>query len=212
MDLRKIWAEAQALDVNNVGAWPRWAYGAATTLLALLILGGGTYLFLKPKYEELQREKLTEQDLRLDFERKQKKVASLDAYRAQLKEMERTFGDMLKQLPSKTEVPNLLNDISQTRVASALEEELFQPQPEVTKDFYAVIPNRIIVTGEYHDIGTFVSGVAALPRIVTIDDIDLRPKGGTGRKGKSGLRMNAVAKTYRYLDPAEQAAVTDDKP
>ena len=119
--------------------------------------------------------------------------------------MERSFGAMLRQLPSRTEVANLLNDISQTRVASSLEEELFEPLPEVQKEFYAEIPNKIIVTGDYHQMGQFVSGVAALPRIVTIDEVELRPLGGQGA-AKDQLRMSALAKTYRYLDDAELAA------
>ena len=143
--------------------------------------------------------------MREQFETKQKKVAALDAYKEQLAEMERSFGAMLRQLPSRTEVANLLNDISQTRVASSLEEELFEPLPEVQKEFYAEIPNKIIVTGDYHQMGQFVSGVAALPRIVTIDEVELRPLGGQGA-AKDQLRMSALAKTYRYLDDAELAA------
>jgi type IV pilus assembly protein PilO len=120
--------------------------------------------------------------------------------------MERSFGAMLRQLPSKAEIANLLIDISQTRLANSLEEELFQPQAEQPKEFYAVVPSRIIVHGTYHEMGGFVSGVAALPRIVTIEDVDIRPA-----KGEM-LRMTAVAKTYRYLDEAELAAAAPKKP
>ncbi len=122
--------------------------------------------------------------------------------------MERDFGAMLRQLPSKTEVENLLNDISQTRVASSLEEELFQPQTEIPKDFYAEVPNRIVVTGSYHQMGAFVGGVAALPRIVTIDEVEIKPAGGTAQQGlgRGALRMSALAKTYRYLDESEITA------
>jgi type IV pilus assembly protein PilO len=117
--------------------------------------------------------------------------------------MERTFGAMLRQLPSKAEIANLLIDISQTRLASSLEEELFQPEGEIPKDFYAIVPNKIIVLGKYHEIGAFVSGVAALPRIVTIDNIEIRPMGGAQ---KDRLRMQATAKTYRYLEDSEMPA------
>jgi type IV pilus assembly protein PilO len=199
--LNRIWEEAQGLDFQNPGSWPRWAQVAAAAIVIIAILAAAAYLFGKPLQEELEKERAVEQDLRGEFERKQRKVAGLDAYKAQLKEMERSFGDMLKQLPSKTEVPSLLNDISQTRVASALEEELFQPEGEIAKDFYAEVPNRIIVLGPYNNIGSFVSSVAALPRIVTIDNVDLRPA-GVGPKGN--LRMNAQAKTYRYLDEGEK--------
>ena len=207
MTPRDVIQQLQTLDLNNPGAWPRWAHIAAAVLLGVFVLGLGTYVLIKPQYEELGTLQQKEIDLKADFERKQKKVAALDAYKAQLAEMERNFGAMLRQLPSKTEVENLLNDISQTRVASSLEEELFQPQPEVTKDFYAEIPNRITVTGTYHEMGQFVSGVAALPRIVTIDEVEIKPAAPltptNGAPPKGELRMSALAKTYRYLDASE---------
>jgi type IV pilus assembly protein PilO len=204
MTPREIFEQLQTLDPQQPGNWPRWVHIAASVLLAIVIIGAGFYTFVMPDYDELGNEQKKEQDLRTEFETKQKKVAALDAYKAQLAEMEHSFGDMLKQLPSKTEVANLLNDISQTRVASSLEEELFQPQSEIPKDFYAEIPNKIIVTGTYHEMGTFVSGVAALPRIVTIDEVELKPVGGSAPKDE--LRMTAYAKTYRYLDESEQHA------
>ncbi|HWY26046.1 MAG TPA: type 4a pilus biogenesis protein PilO [Nevskia sp.] len=197
MSPSEIFEELQNLDFQNPGAWPRWVHISACVLLALIIIGAGGYFLVEPEYEDLGKEKQKEVGLRQEFESKQQKVASLDAYKAQLDEMQRSFGDMLRQLPSKAEVANLLNDISQTRIASNLNEELFQPQSEVPKDFYVEMPNKIVVTGGYHDMGQFVSGVAALPRIVVIDEIDLRP---TGDKKSSSLRMSALAKTYRYGD------------
>lgn len=207
--LNRIWQEAQTLDPQNPGAWPRWAHVAACVLVMLVIIGAGAYVFGKPLQEELDKERAVETDLRNEFERKQRKVAGLEAFKAQLKEMERSFGDMLKQLPSKTEVPSLLNDISQTRVASGLEEELFQPQGEAPRDFYAEVPNQIVVVGPYNNIASFVSSVAALPRIVTIDSVDLKPAGGNAPKGT--LRMTAYAKTYRYLDEGEKPATPGAK-
>jgi len=207
--LRQILADLQALDVRNPGAWPNWAHVAASVLTAVILLSGGTYFFISPEYDDLGTEQQTEVTLKAEFEKKQKKVAALDAYKAQLAEMERNFGDLLKQLPSKSEVANLLNDISQTRIASNLEEELFQPQAEIPKDFYAEIPNKIVVTGEYNQMGQFVSGVAALPRIVVIDEVEIRPA-SQPKPGevitKAPLRMTALAKTYRYLDENEIAA------
>ncbi len=200
--LNRIWQEAQTLDFQNPGAWPRWAHVTACVLTMIVIIGVGAYVFGKPLQEDLEKERSVEQELRSEFERKQRKVAGLEAFKAQLKEMERSFGDMLKQLPSRTEVPSLLNDISQTRVASGLEEELFQPQGEFARDFYAEVPNQIVVVGPYNSIGTFVSSVAALPRIVTIDNVDLKPVANQ----KGNLRMSAQAKTYRYLDDTEKAA------
>lgn len=202
MNTQQLLKELQSLDAQNPGAWPGWARIAAVILAAMVLIGLGVYLLIEPKYAELQTEKGAESTLREEFERKQKKVAALDAYKDQLKEMERSFGAMLRQLPSKTEVANLLNDISQTRVASSLEEERFEPQPEIQRDFYAEIPNKIIVTGNYHQMGLFVSGVASLPRIVTIDDVEIKPV----NPGKDQLRLSALAKTYRYLDDDEVAA------
>ena len=200
MSPREILEQLQTLDMQNPGAWPRWVHLAACVLLALLIIGAGGYFLVEPEYEDLGKAQQMELSLRAEFENKQQKVAALDAYKAQLEEMQHSFGDMLRQLPSKAEVANLLNDISQTRIASNLQEELFQPQSDVQKDFYVEMPNRIVVTGGYHDMGAFVSGVAALPRIVVIDEISIAP---AERKGM--LRMSALAKTYRYQDDGSSA-------
>ncbi len=207
MNLQDAIKELQSLDMENPGAWPQWVHIAAAVLAALLIIGLGYNFAVKPKYLELEDGRSREVVLRTEFESKQKKVAALDAYKEQLAEMERSFGAMLRQLPSRTEVANLLNDISQTRVASSLEEELFEPQSEIRKEFYAEIPNRIIVTGDYHQMGEFVSAVAALPRIVTIDEVEIRASEGQ----KTQLRLSALAKTYRYLDDSELAE-TKPKP
>lgn len=210
MNIQDAVQQLNTLDMQNPGGWPPWVRTGAVILAVVVIVAGGIYFLVKPIYEELQTVKADEVGLREELESKQKKVAGLDAYREQLAEMERSFGAMLRQLPSKAEVANLLNDISQTRVASSLEEELFQPQGEVPKDFYAEIPNKIVVVGNYHEMGTFVSGVAALPRIVTISDVDIRPVGGGARNKaqptSTQVRMSATAKTYRYLDDDELPA------
>lgn len=208
MTLAQAYAELQSLDAKNPGAWPRWVHVAASVLAFLLLLGLGIWTLIVPEYDTLQAAEGRETTLRGEFENKQKKVAALDAYKAQLDTMERDFGAMLRQLPSKTEVENLLNDISQTRVASSLEEELFQPLAEIPREFYAEVPNRIVVTGSYHEMGAFAGGVAALPRIVTIDEVEIRPATGQGSQGlpRGSLRMSALAKTYRYLDDSEIAA------
>lgn len=203
MTPQQIIDELQNLDPNNPGAWPTWARISTVILAAILILAAGFWFMIKPDLEELDQVQAKELDLRKEFVEKQEKVASLDAYKAQLEEMRKSFGSMLRQLPSKTEVPSLLNDISQTRIAASLEEELFKPQGEVPRDFYAEIPNQITVVGSYHEMGAFVSGIAALPRIVTIDDVNIAP---VGRGGSTELRMQAYAKTYRYLDDDEVAA------
>ena len=203
--MQEIIQELNSLDPKEPGAWPTWVHAALVGLLMVVIAVGGYFQAITPLQDELEAVKSEEGPLKEEFERKQRKVAALDALKAQLEEMEKSFGAMLRQLPSKAEIANLLIDISQTRLANSLEEELFQPQGESPKEFYAEVPNRITVVGTYHEMGSFVSGVAALPRIVTIDQVDIRP--GTG----NDVRMNAVAKTYRYLDDSEIAAATPKK-
>ena len=157
-------------------------------------------ILLKAEADEL--------DLRSQFESKQQRAANLDAYRAQLAEMERSFGAMLRQLPGKTEVPNLLVDISQTGLAAGLQEKLFQPGSERSNGFYAELPIKIKLVGSYHDFGSFVSGIAALPRIVTLHDIDIKPD---SKDAYDQLSLELTAKTYRYLDEDEIAAGEADK-
>jgi type IV pilus assembly protein PilO len=190
--------ELNELDLSNLGEWP----GLVKAILILILMGGvgaaWYFLDIEDQYKQLKRVENTEKDLRLDFEGKQAKAANLEAYRAQLAEMEESFGAMLRQLPNRTEVADLLVDVSQTGLASGLEFELFQPQPEVPKDFYAELPIKIRVIGTYHEFGEFVSGLAALPRIVTIHDVQIKPRGKEGAQ----LVMEATARTYRYLDEA----------
>lgn len=200
MNLQQAWDEVQSLDPNNVGAWPNFAYVGSCIILFLALAIGGYYYLVTPNLELLAREQRSEVELRKDFEKKQAKAASLDAYREQLAEMERSFGSMLRQLPSKSEVANLLNDISQTRVAAGLEESLFKPDPEQPRDFYAILPNKITVVGNYHEIADFVSRVSALPRIVTVNNVKL-----TAKEKSTDLTMEATVNTYRYLSDEETA-------
>ncbi len=174
---------------------------------------GGYYWFVWKQQRPLLLEaRAKEGELMQTLETKARRAANLEAYRAQLAEMEKSFGAMLRQLPNKTEVPNLLVDISQTGLAAGLEEKLFQPQGENKKDFYAELPISIRLTGGYHEMGRFASGIAALPRIVTLHDIEIVPPGGRDRVvgDVSDLTFNVTAKTYRYLDEDEQAPA--DKP
>ena len=136
--------------------------------------------------------------MRVIFEEKQRKAANYDAYQEQLAEIERSFGAMLRQLPGQTEIPNLLVDISQTGLAAGLKEKLFQPMSEVRKDFYAEKPIKIRLDGSYHEFGSFVSDIAALPRIVTLHDIAIRPIANDGNY--DDLILDLTAKTYRYMD------------
>jgi type IV pilus assembly protein PilO len=201
---QQIFQELQSLDPNEPGGWPLYVRIASIVILAVIIAGAGYWYMVTPLLDELATVQQEEVGLKEQFEQKQKKVAALDALEEQLAEMERSFGAMLRVLPSKAEMATLLIDISQTRLASSLEEELFQPQGEAPKEFYAEVPNRITVVGSYHELANFVSGVAALPRIVTVEEITITPAGGNVAKDK--LRMNAIAKTYRYLDDTELAA------
>jgi type IV pilus assembly protein PilO len=190
--------ELNELDLSNIGDWP-----AAIKVVLVLILCGAVvaawyFLDAEDQYLELERVERIEQDLRKDFEGKQAKAANLEAYRAQLAEMKESFGAMLRQLPNRTQVADLLVDVSQTGLAAGLEFELFQPQPEVPKDFYAELPIKIRVIGTYHEFGEFVSGLAALPRIVTVHDVSMKPRSKTSDQ----LVMEATARTYRYLDEA----------
>jgi len=204
VNAQQILKELQTLDPQRPGNWPLYARVAVVVILMLVIAGVGYWQFVTPLLDELAGVQQEEVGLKETFEAKQRKVASLDALKEQLAEMERSFGTMLRVLPSRAEIANLLIDISQTRLANSLEEELFQPQGEAPKEFYAEVPNRIVVVGTYHEMGGFVSGVAELPRIVTIEEVNIVPAGGSAPKDQ--LRMNAVAKTYRYLDDTEIAA------
>lgn len=190
--------QLRSLDVNDPGRWPLLFRVLAITLIFLVVIGSGIYLFvIKEQFPLLERAEREEQDLRATFEQKQRKAANFDAYKTQLVEMERSFGAMLRQLPGKTEVPSLLVDISQTGLAAGLEENLFQPSPEIRKDFYAELPIKIQLTGGFHELGAFVSGIAALPRIVTLHDIEVKPEQGDN---PNQLVLDVTAKTYRYLD------------
>ncbi len=190
--------ELQSLDVNDVGRWPLAFRAAVIAIVFVVVLGMGVYLFIiEDKAPQMQRSQEEEQTLRVSFENKQKKAANYDAYKAQLTQMEQSFGTMLRQLPGKTEIPSLIVDISQTGLAAGLQEKLFQPQAEIPKDFYAEKPITISLSGGYHEIANFVSGVAALPRIVTLHDINITPD---SQDDYDRLTIQVTAKTYRYLE------------
>ncbi|HSO83226.1 type 4a pilus biogenesis protein PilO [Thiocapsa sp.] len=198
-------SELNQLDLNSVGEWPI-AVKAVVILLACIALGGAVFYFdTQEQLSRLDRAEATEPDLRASFETKQRKAANLDEYRQQIEEMKESFGAMLRQLPNRTEVASLLVDVSQTGLAAGLEFELFQPGSEQLKDFYAELPIQIRVTGSYHDFGRFVSGLASLPRIVTVHDTKISDAGGTTGSGAVQLSLQATVKTYRYFDEdAEQ--------
>jgi type IV pilus assembly protein PilO len=190
--------ELQSLDTSDPGRWPLpFRIGAVVIAFVGLVAFGVWMFVVKSDMPVLDRAKLEEQELRATFEQKQRRAANFDAYRTQLAEIERSFGTMLRQLPGRTEVPNLLVDISQTGLGAGLEEKLFQPMGEIQRDFYAELPIRIRLTGSYHELGNFVSGIAALPRIVTLHDITITP---AAQNAFDELTLDVTAKTYRYLD------------
>lgn len=192
------------LDLNNIARWPT----AARAVVIIFIMAGviflGYWFHIKDQLLELEQAEKRETDLKVIFEKKAQQAANLEAYEQQLAEMRESFGAMLRQLPNKTEVADLLVDVSQTGLASGLEFQLFKPSGENPREFYAELPINIQVIGTYHEFGEFISGVAALPRIVTVHDVSISPKG----KDENLLVMNLTAKTYRYLEEEERVPDT----
>ena len=186
------------LDFNESGEWPFIIKLLAIILLCLAIWGGGYYFIIKDKQTELLGLEQKEVQLKSEFEAKTAKAINLEAYKKQMVEMKITFSSMLKQLPRKSEVADLLIDISRTGLINGLEFELFKPEGERPVDFYAELPIAMKVTGTYHQFGEFVSGIAALPRIVTLHNLTMMPLGKGNNSGKMSLSI--TAKTYRYFD------------
>lgn len=194
------------LDINNIGAWPQNAKIGFCVIVCLFILVMAYLLVIKGKRETLEQLERDESSLRRDFEDKQGRAANLGPLKQQLAQMEQVLQQMLRQLPSKTEMPDLIIDISQTALSSGLSNELFQPGPETPKEFYAEKPIALRMVGSYHQFGAFVSGVASLPRVVilTMHDISLKPKEGKGAiTSRGALELSGTVKTYRYLDEKE---------
>lgn len=204
-----ILEELRSLDPRDPGRWPLPVLAGAVAVAFLVLTGLGVYLLVwneqRPRLQQFAAE---EQTLKQEFRDKHAKAVNLEVYKQQLKDIERSFGALLRQLPGKTEVPSLLVDISQTGLAAGLQEKLFQPQPEVKKDFYAELPIKIRLSGSYHQFGEFVSGIAALPRIVTLHDIDIK---SDSKDAYDQLSLELTAKTYRYMDEDEIAAGEADK-
>jgi len=205
LNLADIRQQLQGLELSDIGNWPNFAKAGAVVILCGAVLGAGFWLDTRGQLDELEAMQKKERELKTDFETKQHKAANLAVYREQMDEMKRSFGTMLRQLPSKTEIAELLVDISQTGLSNGLEFELFKPDAEKPAEFYAELPIKIKVTGNYHEFGSFVSGVAQLPRIVTLHDITISPGGKNDPKAPKNdtgetLTMDLTAKTYRYLE------------
>jgi len=209
--------ELRDLDFNDIGSAPLTIRYFILTVLLCIILGIGYFLLVKNKVEQLKVVEQKELTLRTEFEYKQQKAANLEAYEAQLAEMQKLLETMFRQLPSKTEMDKLLVDISQTALGAGIDVQLFQPNAETLHDFYAERPISVRMLGDYHQFGAFVSGVASLPRVVilTMNDISLRPAtqqdlGGTRNDGR--LILEGTVKTYRYIDEDEAAAAAAAQP
>lgn len=187
------------LDPNNPGVWPMTFKVAVFVVVFAALVYVGWHFDITPLREELAGLKQKEAEQIQILEVRQRKVANLDALKDQMKEMEQSFDDMLQQLPNKTEVADLLIDISQTGLAAGLEFKLFEPRGETPREFYAELPINISVVGDYHQFGEFVSGIAALPRIVTTHDVQIQSVGAQG-PAERPLSMTAIAKTYRALE------------
>ena len=187
-------SDLRDIDINDIPSWPAWVKVSATLVLSGAILFAGYWFIVKDQMIDLERQQAQETRLRTEFADKKALAINLEAYRQQIEEIKDTFGILLQQLPDKTEVPELLIEITQAGLGRGLQFELFKPQNRRIADFYAELPINLQVIGTYHELGNFVSDLAALPRIVTIGDLVLAPAGG------KKLRMTSVTKTYHYLD------------
>jgi type IV pilus assembly protein PilO len=208
-------SDLQNLDRNNVGGWPQSIKIFFTALVCAVVLLAGWYFFVSNQQDDLTTLATKENSLKQEFAAKQAKSVNLEALQHQLDEMQDMLRQLLRQLPSKTEMPELLIDISQTAQSAGLETDVFQTGKETPKDFYAEKPITLRLTGTYHQFGTFISGVASLPRVVilTLHDVSLTPKAPTkdGTAGSGQLVLQGTVKTYRYLDDEESAAASNKK-
>ena len=192
--------DLRRLNPRDIGSWPALPKLGALFILLLVLVFAGYWFDWQNQLDDLARDRAKEQDLRTSFLDKKRQAVNLEAYRKQLAEIEESFGEMLKQLPNKSEMEALLTDINQAGLGRGLQFELFRPAPAETRsEFYAELPITIKLAGNYHDIGAFASDISQLSRIVTLNDIALSAS-------KTGLTLDAVAKTFRYLDDSEVAA------
>jgi type IV pilus assembly protein PilO len=207
------------LDPQNAGNWPQGVKITFCVLLFLVICLVGWYFQIRGQQEDLETREGQEQALKRDFATKQAKAVNLEALRLQLDEMRDMLRQMLLQLPSKTEMPELLVDISQSALSSGIENDLFQPGAEIVKEFYAEKPISLRMVGSYHQFGAFISAVASLPRVVilTMHDVSLRPQAKSGASSKSVtsggvLALEGTVKTYRYVEEDEGSAAAPATP
>ncbi len=192
------------IDFKNAGSLPMPVKLVLLSILFLLLVGAGYYLLWNDQITGFDEAQAKEQDLRKVFLEKKAKAVKIEAYRQQMVDIDKSFGALLKQLPDKSQMDGLLNDINKAGSDQKLEFELFKPNDEIVTEFYAEKPINIRVVGDYHDMGAFATSISKLSRIVTLNDISIAPV--TASVKDSPLAMDAVAKTYRYLDASETAA------
>jgi type IV pilus assembly protein PilO len=200
--------ELRRLNFRDIGGWPVGPKIGLLVLIVAAILALGAYFDWYDQYESLERERAEELALRDQFTAKKKQAVNLDIYLSQLREIEQSLSVLLKQLPNRSEMDALLTDINQAGLGRGLQFELFKPSAERVADFYAELPIAIKVSGNYHDFGAFASDVAQLPRIVTLNDLAITVAGaqqGPQAVGSGALTLEAIARTYRYLDEEELA-------
>jgi type IV pilus assembly protein PilO len=210
MALSDLGKELKSFDWNNlsdletIGVWPGVVKFVIWIFVFVVCLAAGAYFDIRNLQSELDRWQQEEGMLRIEFEQKAFQAANLEEYKAQTIAMEGEFSELLRQLPSQTEVPDLVDDVTETGLGSGLTFARIELEPEVAQEFYIEQPIQVEVVGNYHDFGTFVSGVASLPRIVTLHDFTIR-----ARNNRSALSMTIKAKTYRYSTEDEQNAFAD---
>ncbi len=203
IDFKALADDFRNLNPQDVGTWPLAPRLATLVGLFILILVGGWWFLWNEQLETLTAREQEEVKLKDEFIAKKTQAANLDLYRQQLNEIDRSFGALLRQLPSKSEIEALLVEVNQSGMGRGLQFELFKPNQEIVKDFYAELPINVKLTGQYHDFGAFAADIARLSRIVTLNNISIA---GSAQAKDGALAMDAVAKTFRYLDEEELAA------
>ena len=202
IDFKRLAEDFKTLDPKDPGLWPFAPKVLILSFVFLGLLAAAWFAGWSGQLQDLDAKRKKEVELKEDWLAKKKQAVNLDEYRKQLAEIDRSFGDLLKQLPNKAEMDGMIVDISQAALTRGLKQELFKPGAEARQEFYASVPISLILTGSYNDLGSFAADIAKLPRIVTLNNIKLRPKDKAG----SLLTMETTAKTYRYLDESELAA------
>lgn len=207
IDFQQLVEDFKTLDPKDPGVWPTAPKVVILAMLFAGLLAMAWFLGWSGQMDELNAARQREAQLKDDWLGKKRQAVNLEEYRRQLAEIDRSFGDLLKQLPNKAEMDGMIVDISQSALTRGLKQELFKPGAETKQEFYAQLPITLTLTGKYDELGMFVADVAKLPRIVTLNNVKLKPKDKTG----STLIMDATAMTYRYLDDSELAAQKKQK-